>query len=103
MCLGEAGPSSRLALDDKGRASIGACREGAAPPVPCPTETGVPSSPDTLILKRDTFAGPSCEEPCGSGTGLSLTHHMVHGWRAPIARVTVRDKGPESAHLGLHG
>lgn len=46
---------------------------------------------------------PSFEGPRGSGAGLSLTHHLVHALRAPIARVTVGDEGPESAHLGLQG
>ena len=66
-------------------------------------EMGVPGTPDSLIPKRDTFPAPGCEEPHGSSAGLSLTHHMVHARRAPIAHVTVGDKGPESAHLGLHG
>lgn len=43
----------------------------------------------------------SFEEPRGSGAVLS--HHTVHAPRASIARVTVRDEGPESAHLGLRG
>lgn len=103
MYLEQAGTSSSLALDDKGRASIGACLKGQPLLSHVATEMGVPSTPDLLIPKRDTFAGPRYEEPRGSGAGLSLTHHMVHALRAPIARVTGRDKGPESAHLGLHG
>ena len=83
------------ALDNEGRASI-----GAADPT---TKVRVLSTPGLLIPKGDTFAGLSFEEPRDSGAVLSLTHPTVHVLRAPMARVRVRDEGPESAHLGLHG
>lgn len=59
--------------------------------------------PDPFIPKGNIFPGPSFEAPHGSEAGLSLTHYTVHALRAPIARATVGDKGPESTHLGLHG
>lgn len=82
------------ALENEGRASI-----SAADPT---TEVRVLSTPG-LIPKGDTFAGLSFEEPRDSGALLGLTHHTVHVLRAAIARVRVRDEGPESAHLRLHG
>lgn len=60
-----------------------------------------PTTEAPLIPKGGIFAGLSFEEPRGSGSVLS--HHTVHAPRASIARVTVRDEGPESAHLGLRG
>lgn len=60
-----------------------------------------PTTEAALIPKGGIFAGLSFEEPCGSGAVLS--HHTGHAPRASIARVTVRDEGPESAHLGLRG
>lgn len=61
------------------------------------------STPDPLTSKGDTSTGPSFAGPCDSGAGLSLTHHLIHALRAPVAQVTVRDEGPESAHLRLQG
>lgn len=94
MSCGEAGPVGP-APGDEGRAP-----RGAAVPT---TEARALSPPDSLIPKGDSSAGPSFEEPRGPGAGLSLAHRTVHALRAPIARVTVRDEGPEAAHLGLHG
>ena len=60
-----------------------------------------PTTEAPLIPKGGIFAELSFEEPRGSGAVWS--HHTVHAPRASIARVTVRDEGPESAHLGLLG